>query len=426
VVNADGRTDQEHVVVKLRRARRAAGALAVIGAVLVTGACQGVSLGLATDNAAAAPTTAGPSTTATPTPTPSPAELTVTPADKARGVLPTAPISVKADVGTLDEVVVADDKGKTVKGKLDASGAWKSAAGDRLRPSTTYTITSKATGPDGTPSTTKSTFTTLKPKVTATYGILNSGMTVGVGMPVSIQFDSAVATPELRAQVEKLVSVKTVPKQNGAWGWLDNRQLMWRPADYWVPGTKVSVNAPLTGIQTGADKWVANDDAASFTVGSSMVSTVDMKAHTMTVRRGGQVVKVIPVSTGKPGPKTETRSGTKVIIRKEGEVTMDSTTVGIPKGDPDYYKIDTKWNLRVTWTGEYLHSAPWSVGAQGSANVSHGCVNMAPENARWMFENSKVGDVVKFTGSGRQFQPHEGIGVWVYDFAGWKTQSALR
>jgi lipoprotein-anchoring transpeptidase ErfK/SrfK len=156
-----------------------------------------------------------------------------------------------------------------------------------------------------------------------------------------------------------------------------------------------------------------------------MVSTVDMKAHTMTVRRGGQVVKVIPVSTGKPGPATETRYGTKVIIRKEGEVTMDSSTVGIEKGDPDYYKIDTQWNLRVTWTGEYLHSAPWSVGAQGSANVSHGCVNMSPANAKWMFENSKVGDVVDFTGSGRRFEPHEGIGVWMYDFAGWKAQSAL-
>ena len=132
-----------------------------------------------------------------------------------------------------------------------------------------------------------------------------------------------------------------------------------------------------------------------------MVSTVDMKSHTMTVRRGGQVIRTIPVSTGKPGPLTETRYGTKVIIRKEGKVTMDSSTVGIPKGDPDYYKIDTKWNLRVTWTGEYLHSAPWSVRAQGNSNVSHGCVNMSPANAQWMYENSKVGDVVRFTGSNR-------------------------
>jgi hypothetical protein len=50
---------------------------------------------------------------------------------------------------------------------------------------------------------------------------------------------------------------------------------------------------------------------------------------------------------------------------------------------------------------------------------------MSPYAAQWMFDNSKVGDVVTFTGSSRKFQPAEGIGVWVYSFAGWKAQSAL-
>ncbi|QGN57575.1 L,D-transpeptidase family protein [Nostocoides sp. HKS02] len=136
-------------------------------------------------------------------------------------------------------------------------------------------------------------------------------------------------------------------------------------------------------------------------------------------------MRTIPVSTGRPGPLTETRYGTKVIIRKEGQVTMDSTTIGIPKGNPNYYKIDTKFNLRLTWTGEYIHSAPWSVSSQGNSNVSHGCTNMSPANAQWMFDNSKVGDVVVFTGSNRPFLPTEGIGVWQYSFAGWQKQSAL-
>jgi len=407
-----------------RKSHAAAAGMLVAAVLTATGCQKAVSPSADGDAparaAASAPSSSEPST---PTATATPAELSITPADEARGVLPTDPVTVAAQKGTLTSVTVKDAEGAEVSGKQDDKGTWKST--QRLRPDTAYTVTAAASGPDGSPTTVTSAFRTLKPKVTATYGILNSGMTVGVGMPVSIQFDSAVATKEMRAEVEKLVSVKTVPATRGAWGWLDNRQLMWRPVDYWTPGTKVTVNAPLTGVQTGPDKWVGHDDQASFTVGSSMVSTVDMKAHTMTVRRGGKVVKVMPVSTGKPGPLTETRYGTKVIIRKEGEVTMDSTTVGIKKGDPDYYKIDTKWNLRVTWTGEYLHSAPWSVGAQGSANVSHGCVNMSPANAQWMFENSKVGDVVKFTGSNRRFEPHEGIGVWMYDFAGWKAQSAL-
>ena len=404
------------------RRRRAVVAAALIGAALAAAGCDaGSGTAAAEVESSATPESATETTQGSPSATP--AEVVVTPADDAAGVLPSKRVTVAARTGALRSVTVKDADGGSVAGGKSGARGWAST--QPLRPDTAYTVTVEATGPDGAPTTVTSAFRTLKPKVTATYGILNAGMTVGVGMPVSIQFDSAVTSEAMRAEVEKRVSVKTVPQTRGAWGWLDNRQLMWRPAEYWTPGTKVTVNAPLTGVQTGPDKWVANDDQASFTIGSSMVSTVDMKAHTMTVRRGGQVVKVIPVSTGKPGPLTETRYGTKVIIRKEGEVTMDSTTVGIKKGDPDYYKIKTQWNLRVTWTGEYLHSAPWSVGAQGSANVSHGCVNMAPANAKWMFENSKVGDIVTFTGSSRRFQPHEGIGVWMYDFAGWKAQSAL-
>ena len=394
---------------------------AALAAVTLVAACSGSVDSPATGNVAAA--SGGSSSSSSPAPTPTPAELSISPAKDATDVPPTEPVVVKATTGTLGEVTVADAKGRKVAGAAGADGSWTSST--RLSPSAAYTVTATATGPDGTSSTTTSTFKTLVPKVTATYGILNSGETVGVGMPVSIQFDTAVATAKMRGEVEKLVKVTTSPEQAGAWGWLDNRQLMWRPVSYWQPGTKVTISAPLTGVQTGEGKWVANDDHASFTVGSSMVSTVDIKNHTMTVRRGGQVLKVIPVSTGRPGASTETRSGTKVIIRKEGHVTMDSTTIGIPKGKPGYYKEETDWNLRVTWTGEYLHSAPWSVGAQGNTNVSHGCVNMSPANAKWMFEESRVGDVVKFVGSNRPFLPAEGIGVWQYSFAGWKAQSAL-
>ena len=292
------------------------------------------------------------------------------------------------------------------QGQAGPDGTWGTS--ELLRPSTAYTFTIAATGPDGTATSTRSTFTTLKPKVTATYGLIPSGGTVGVGMPVIVQFGSAVTTKARRAEVEKRVKVTTVPAQQGAWGWLDNRQLMWRPESYWIPGTKVTVSTPLHGLQTGDGKWIAGDDGTSFTVGSSMVSTVDMNAHTLTVRRNGEVIRTFKVSTGKPGPLTETRYGTKVIIERDSAIVMDSATVGIPKGDPNYYKIKTKWNLRLTWTGEFIHSAPWSVNSQGTQNVSHGCTNMAPADAEWMFNNSRMGDVVTFTGSSRAFQTDRG------------------
>ena len=400
-------------------------AAALVALSVLLSACQGSaaagSAGSTTNGTGQDSGQTAPSTT--PAPQTTPAVLDVSPAALATDVLPNALVTVKASSGTLGAVTLVDAKGAKVGGEVGPDGTWTTS--ELLRPAAAYTFTLAATGPDGTQTTTTSTFTTFKPKVTASYGLIPNGGNVGVGMPVIVQFGSGVATKAQRAEVEKRVKVTSVPDQQGAWGWLDNRQLMWRPKDFWIPGTKVTVSTLLHGVQTGDDKWIAGDDATSFTVGSSMVSTVDMNAHTMTVRRGGAVIRTFKVSTGKPGPLTETRYGTKVIIERNSAITMDSATVGIPKGDPNYYKIDTKWNLRVTWTGEFLHSAPWSTNAQGSQNVSHGCTNMAPADAEWMFNNSKMGDVVKFTGSSRAFRPTEGIGVWVYDFAGWKAQSAI-
>jgi lipoprotein-anchoring transpeptidase ErfK/SrfK len=389
-------------------------------------ACQSTSAAASGGSSAGSPEqiAVGSATTAATKAVTRPAVLDVYPADRATGVAPDVRVTVRASSGTFGAVRLADATGDRVAGRKGPDGTWRTS--ELLRPSTAYTLTVASPAPDGTVSTTRSTFETLRPKVTATYAVLPSGGTVGVGMPVIIRFDSAVTSRTRRAEVEKRVRVIAVPDQQGAWGWLDDRQLMWRPRSYWLPGTKVTVSANLHGVRTGVDKWVGGDGGASFTVGPSMVSSVDMRTHKMTVRRDGTVIRTFPVSTGKPGPLTETRSGVKIIIERSAEVVMDSATIGIAKGEPDYYKMAVKWNLRLTWTGEYIHSAPWSVGVQGFQNVSHGCTNMAPADAEWLFDNSRMGDVVRFTGSSRAFAPTEGIGVWVYDYAGWKALSALR
>lgn len=383
--------------------------------VLALAACAGGG----SDSPTASQSSAGSTTTTSDLPE---AVVKVNPGAGAKDVMPDAEISVQVMRGNLDRVQVTGPGGTSVDG--DVSGqTWTSTS--RMRPATTYTVAVTAEGPEGGSSTQRSTFTTHDPEITATYGIVYDGQTVGVGMPVSIQFDTAVTEPAYRKKIEQAVSVTTTPKVEGSWGWLDNRQLMWRPKDFWAPGTQVSVDAPLTGFQTGEDKWIAEDLSGSMTIGREQISHVDIAKHTMTVSRAGQQVKSFPVSSGRPGKETETRSGMKVVINKQREMTMDSSTIGIDKGEPGYYKVDTDYNVRVTWTGEFVHSAPWSVGAQGSSNVSHGCVNMAPGNAEWFYDNSLPGDPVDFTGSSRQFQPSEGIGVWQYSWADWQAQSAL-
>lgn len=421
-----GRSSEEEPPAPLRRVGAIRFAAASAALSLLLAGCT-ASSGASTSGAGPAPTAASAEgeASAKPTPSPSlpprPAKLRISPTDPGEPVAPDTPVTVNVTDGRLDEVSVTNAKGVALSG-TQTEISWTS---DRnLTPASTYTLTATATGTDGKQRSEKVTFDTLTPGVDATYHILYDGETVGVGMPVSIQFDSQVTTKAQRAAVEKQVELTVTPEQEGSWGWLDNRQLMWRPRSYFKPGTTVEVRTKFAGLQTGPTKWVGKDDKGGFTVGSAMVSTVNIKTHHMTVTKDGTVLKTIPVSTGRPGPETETRSGTKVIIGKEDRITMDSATIGIPKGSPGYYSIDTDYNLRVTWTGEFLHSAPWSVGAQGSSNVSHGCVNMAPANAQWMYEMSKPGDIVKFVGSTRPFLPTEGIGVWTYTFAQWQKQSA--
>jgi lipoprotein-anchoring transpeptidase ErfK/SrfK len=155
------------------------------------------------------------------------------------------------------------------------------------------------------------------------------------------------------------------------------------------------------------------------------MTVVDAAAHSMTVTRNGELLRTLPVTTGKPG--FTTRSGTKVILEKEEHVLMDGTTVGIAEGSSESYRMDVYWATRVTWSGEYLHAAPWSVEQQGSDNVSHGCVGMSTENARWYFETVKVGDVVQVvnTGSDKAMEVEgNGYGEWNLTWEQWLERSA--
>ena len=127
-----------------------------------------------------------------------PAEVKVNPGQGAKGVMPDDEISVQVMRGTLDEVRVSAPGGASVEGEVQGQ-TWTSSS--RMKPGTTYTVAVTAEGPEGGTSTQKSTFTTHEPEVTATYGIVYDGQTVGVAMPVSIQFDSEVTEASYRKAI---------------------------------------------------------------------------------------------------------------------------------------------------------------------------------------------------------------------------------
>ncbi len=118
--------------------------------------------------------------------------------------------------------------------------------------------------------------------------------------------------------------------------------------------------------------------------------------------------------------------GVKIIIEKVRSKTMNSETVGIDPNGPDGYNIDNvEYAQRLTFSGEFVHAAPWSVGSQGRANVSHGCTGMSTSNAGWFYSVTQPGDVVEYTGTNRPMTLTNGYGDWNLSWDDWVKGSAL-
>lgn len=344
--------------------------------------------------------------------------------DKAKNVTPMTPLRITTD-GKLSKVEVSvKDKPGKLSGAIDQTGTWVNS--EPLSLDTEYVVRATAVNAAGESTEIEQTFSTVTPKVDATYTVTPDGSTVGVGMPVVVRFDSPVETDAQRAEVEKRVSVRTSTKTKGAWGWTDQFTLMWRPMSYWKPKTKVSVNADLEGVQTGSGKWIRKSKKAAFTIANrARVVKVNLSDHNMKVVENGKVIAQYPISAGREIGSWETRSGTKVITELHESLVMDAGTLGVGANDPNYYKTEVKYAVRVTNTGEFFHSAPWSVSAQGYRNVSHGCVNMSPGAAREFFNSTIIGDPAEFVGSSRKMSPEDGMPVWLYTWKEWKQLSAL-
>ncbi len=331
-----------------------------------------------------------------------------------------APVSVSASGGTLDSVTVSSAVGDLV-GQM-RKDSWTSSA--LLEPGTDYTITASTTRADGrSVERTRSFHTvdlTLQEQTFASIAPLD-GETVGVGMPVVVTFDLPVTD---RALFEKHMQVTSTPAQRGSWYWLSDREAHFRPATYWRAGTDISVDLDVNSLPAGNGIYGQESRSIDFRIGDSVVSKVDVATHTMRTFVNGQLARTMPISAGKAG--WETRSGTKVIIEKFRRKTMDAATIGVDESDPEYYNLsNVEYALRVTYSGEFLHAAPWSVGSQGSANVSHGCVGMSMADAAWLYDRTSRGDVVEVTGTERSMTLENGYGDWNLSPADWTSGSAL-
>ncbi len=326
--------------------------------------------------------------------------------------------------GTFEEVHVTGPKGGIVEGRLSADKTrWVSQT--PLQAASRYSVTSTAVDAEGRKLGFESGFRTRTltlDEQTYPSFVPVDGQTVGVGMPVIIRFDVPVTD---KASIEKHLKVISQPAQAGAFHWVSGQEVHWRPRTYWRPGTDVTVNADIGGVAAGNGIYGQTDRHMKFHVGDAMVSKVDMNSDQMRVFRNGKLVRTIPITTGQQ-PKFTTRSGIKVIVEKFRHKRMSSETIGIDPNSADGYDLDdVEYAMRVTYSGEFVHAAPWSVASQGNSNVSHGCTGMSTSNAAWFYNLSNVGDVVEYTGTDKGMDLTNGFGDWNSSFAEYRTGSAL-
>ncbi|GGP35606.1 hypothetical protein GCM10010247_04360 [Streptomyces calvus] len=341
---------------------------------------------------------------------------------------PDKPLEVVAEDadGRITDVTARDAAGRYVAGELAADGSrWHSTS--PLAADAQYTVRVSTEDEDGAPGRKVLTFTTGRPSSTkhlaVTFG--PEAGTYGVGQPVTAELNAPVRDPAQRAVVERALKVESTPAVTGAWHWVDDKKLHYRPKDYWPAHATVNVRSTLEGLKIGDRLRGGAAEPLTLRIGDRVIAVTDAATHQLTVYKNGEAVKQIPVTTGKPG--FETRNGVKVVLAKERFVRMRSTTVGIAEGSAESYDLDVHFATRVTWSGEYVHAAPWSVGSQGYANVSHGCVGMNTANAEWFFDTVREGDLVEVVNSaGDTMEPFgNGYGDWNLDWTRWQAGSAL-
>jgi len=352
------------------------------------------------------------------------AEVSLALADGSVDVSPVVPLEISVPEGELDEVTLTDAAGTALAGAVQQeegapTAVWAPEA--PLAYGTQYTLTATAVNEDDEEATATSTFTTVAPATVSTPGVGPlDGQTVGVGMPIRVYFDDPVAD---KAAVESHLLVTSTPATDGVWNWFSDTEVHFRPSAYWPANTEVRLDANLYGVDFGGGIWGEKNRTVSFSVGAKHVSIADASTFQMQVYDGDQLVQTFPISAG--SPDNPSYNGAHVVTEMNRDRVMDSSTYGVPVDSPEGYRTPVEYAVRISDSGEFVHAAPWSVGQQGNSNVSHGCINMSTENARWFFDFAQPGDVVEIRGSSAGTLRSD-IYDWTIPWEEWQAGSALK
>ncbi len=333
---------------------------------------------------------------------------------------PAEPFVLTAREGTLSSAVVRNQEGVQLQGEFSPDLAeWRTT--EDLGYGREYTLEATATDAAGLVTRKNATFSTITPSVmTAAYLTTGQDSTVGIGQPVAVMFDEPIAD---RRAAQANIHVTTEPAVDGAFYWVSDQEVRWRPAEYWEPGTTIDVHVDIYGKDLGGGMYGQEDAFSNFQIGDAVISRVDDASKQIVIERNGEVVKTMPTSMGKASSPTP--NGTYVIGEKHASLVMDSSTYGVAVDSAEGYRTPVQYATRMSYSGIFVHAAPWSVWAQGSQNTSHGCLNVTTSDAKWFYDNAKRGDVFEVTGTvGPTLPGWDGLGDWNVPWETWKAGNA--
>ncbi|RSN67100.1 MULTISPECIES: L,D-transpeptidase [Actinomadura] len=360
-------------------------------------------------------------------------QVTIAPGDGNTKALPEAGVVVKAAGGTLKNVTLSWKNGPiTDAGTMSADRtSWKSRT---LRPDTEFQVSAVAVSPEGKTTTVNASIATLEAKRTLEVAdiIPRKGEKVGVGMPITVTFNRDV---DDKKAVEQALRIKSSKPATGAWYWVSDKQVIFRTknGDYWKPNQKVSFEADLAGVKSGKGTYGAKDVGREFRIGDSHILKISTKSKKAVAYENGEKVRSWPISAGKGGRVVNgvdtflTTSGVHLTMGKENPAIMTSEWMGVDPKDKANggYREVIPHAVRISNSGEYVHSMASTVWAQGRQNVSHGCVNSPPKDARWFYKWSYRGDPVLITGSKRKLDWNNGWSYYQMSWEKWVKGSAL-
>jgi lipoprotein-anchoring transpeptidase ErfK/SrfK len=390
-----------------RRARRVAAVALIAAAALLATACQGSTPVASKLNSKAVSTRPASSVAK---------YLQISPASGSKNANPSDGITVTAvSGGKISTVAVKTAGAQQVTGTLSANGtSWHSTYA--LPTGQSVAVTATGTDGSGHPVTTTSKFTTLTPSTAFHAEIFEgAGATYGVGMPIMLTFDHPITD---KAAVERALTLTTSKPVVGAWYWDGSEQLDFRPRDYWPADTTVSLSSHLDGVEGAPGVYGVHDLAQTFNIGQSVIAVANTSTFHTQVYVDGKLTYTWPISTGKS--VTPTPNGTYLTVEKGNPVRM----IGGTKGTSGYYNELVNWAVRFTFSGDYYHSAPWSVINQGESNVSHGCVNLAPEDAQTYYNMAVPGDPITITSSSKAGKWDDGWTEWFWSWSQYLAGSA--